>query len=140
MESLILQRAHVEEMFAHARGARPEECCGLVGVAGHAARTIYRMRNVASNPLVTYQAAVRDLAEAQVTMRGRREDLLGIYHSHPLDAAPVPSERDVRLAYHPSAIYFIIGFDERDECVLRAFRIFKSEARWETASFQVVEA
>ncbi len=56
-----------------------------------------------------YEAAPEELFAAQRVMRERGEELLGIYHSHPRSPKPVPSETDVRLAYYPSAIYFIIG-------------------------------
>jgi proteasome lid subunit RPN8/RPN11 len=46
-------------------------------------------------------------------MRMRGEELLAIYHSHPRDAEPVPSETDVRLAFYPNVVYFIIGFSLR---------------------------
>jgi hypothetical protein len=49
----------------------------------------------------------------------------------------VPSAADVRLAFYPSAVYFIIGFDAAGACVLRAFRILEREGRWEPAGFAV---
>jgi proteasome lid subunit RPN8/RPN11 len=133
---IVLQRAQVEEMYAHAREAQPEECCGLVGGARDAARSIYRLRNVARDALVSYEAAPEDLFDAQRRMRGRGEQLLGIYHSHPRSADPVPSETDVRLAYYPSAIYFIIGL-EGEQATLRAFRINEGSRVWERASYTV---
>ena len=56
-----------------------------------------------------YEAAPEDLFAAQRQMRDRGEELLAIYHSHPRSAEPVPSETDVRLAFYPQAVYFIIG-------------------------------
>lgn len=123
-------------MYAHAREAEPLECCGLVGGAGTAARSIYRLRNVAHDALVSYEAAPEDLFDAQRLMRERGEQLLGIYHSHPRSQDPVPSETDVRQAYYPSAIYFIIGL-EGQQATLRAFRINEAERLWERASYTV---
>ena len=99
---------------------------------------VYRLRNVARDPLVAYEAAPEDLFGAQRLMRQRNEELLAIYHSHPRAVEPVPSEADVRLAFYPSAVYFIIGF-RGDDPVLRAFRISESEGRWEPARFRVAE-
>src|SRR5687767_1824697 len=125
---ITLVREHVEQMYSHARAASPAECCGLVGGRdGGRAESIYRLRNVAHNPLVTYEAAPEDLFAVQREMRGRGEHLLGIYHSHPRSPEPVPSARDVRLAFYPSAIYFIIGLSETD-ATLRAFRISERKA------------
>lgn len=109
--------------------------------------SIYPLRNIAPDKSVAYDGDPQDLCEAQRVMRSRGEQLLGVYHSHPREAAPVPSESDVRLAYHPSAIYFIIGMESdggADEnavaASLHAFRIFRSEKRWERVEYAVIES
>jgi proteasome lid subunit RPN8/RPN11 len=143
---VIIGREQVEEMLAHAREARPEECCGLVGGDGdHVGASVYRLRNIAPDRSVAYDGDPQDLCEAQRLMRARGEQLLGIYHSHPREALPAPSETDVRLAYHPSAIYFIIGLEtdapeENFAASLGAFRIFRSEKRWERVEYRIVES
>ena len=143
---VTIGRAQFEEMLAHARAARPSECCGLVGERDGTGASVYRLRNIAPDPLVTYDGDPQDLCEAQRTMRARGEQLLGVYHSHPRESAPVPSESDVRLAYHPSAVYFIIGLGEavaaggEENASLHAFRIFRSEKRWERVEYAVVES
>ena len=134
---LTLRRDEFEEMLAHAREARPEECCGLLGGSGDEARSVYRLRNVAANRRTSYEAAPEDLFAAQREMRARGERLLAVYHSHPESAKPEPSERDVRLAFYPSAVYFIVGFTREGEPVARAFRVFEAERRWERAEFRV---
>lgn len=135
---VALRRAHVEEIYAHAREARPAECCGLLGGREQAAQSLYRLRNVARDASVAYEASPGGLFAAQRTMRERGESLIGIYHSHPRAAEPVPSETDVRLAFYPEAVYFIAGFVE-DAGVLRAFRIYEDARRWERVEFRVIE-
>lgn len=126
-------------MTAHAQEVNPLECCGLVGgAADGGARSVYRLRNVAAHPLVAYEAAAEDLFAAQKIMRERGEQLLGIYHSHPRASEPVPSLTDVRLAYYPSAIYFIIGLSGTS-AQLRAFRLSEAEGRWEPVDFHVLD-
>jgi [CysO sulfur-carrier protein]-S-L-cysteine hydrolase len=137
---ITLSRAHLEEIFAHAREANPAECCGLVGgsLEEGAARSVYRLRNVALAPLVAYEAAPEELFAAQKLMRERDEEMLAIYHSHPRSAEPLPSETDVRLAYYPSAFYFIIGLS-RTQATLRAFRISEREGRWERVEYRIAD-
>jgi proteasome lid subunit RPN8/RPN11 len=135
---ITLLREHVEEMFAHAREMIPTECCGLVAGSRREARAVYRLRNVARDPLVGYEAAPEELFAAQRDMRERGQELLGIYHSHPRSIEPVPSETDVRLAYYPSAIYFIIGLGA-ESATLRAFRISERDARWEPVEYAVAD-
>jgi proteasome lid subunit RPN8/RPN11 len=132
-------RPLAEEMFAHAREASPEECCGLLGGREGRAGSVYPLRNIAPRSEVAYEAAPEELFDAQRRMRQRGESLVAVYHSHPHSADPVPSATDVRLAFYPSAIYLIIGFDGVTGCVLRAFRISESEGRWERADLEVGE-
>jgi proteasome lid subunit RPN8/RPN11 len=134
-----LRRALAEEMFAHARAASPEECCGLVGGVESEAASVYPLTNIAREPSKSYEAAPTELFGAQRRMRERGESLLGIYHSHPRAQDPKPSATDVRLAFYPSAVYFIIGFDEQGECVLRAFRVYEREGLWERADFELTD-
>lgn len=131
-----LRRVHVQEMYAHAREAQPEECCGLIGGIESVARSVYRLRNVARDALVGYEAAPEDLFEAQRQIRNRGEQLLAIYHSHPLSSEPEPSDTDVRMAYYPSAIYFIIGL-QGEEANLGAFHISETARVWERANYTV---
>jgi proteasome lid subunit RPN8/RPN11 len=94
------------------------------------------MRNVAAAAHVSYEAAPEDLFAAQRQMRERGEELLAIYHSHPRSAEPAPSETDVRLAYYPKAVYFIVGL-AGPQPVMRAFRISEREERWEEVEYVI---
>lgn len=135
---IAIRRTLIEEMFARAREAQPGECCGLVGGVGTAARSVYPLRNVARDPLNAYEGAPQELFDAQRLMRERGEKLVAIYHSHPRADDPVPSESDVRAAYYPAAVHFIIGL-AGGEAVLRAFRLFEGEGRWERVEYEIAE-
>lgn len=136
---IILLTSQIERIIDDAREAAPAECCGLIGGAADGrAESIYRFHNVADNPLVTYEAAPEELFAAQRLMRGRGEQLLAIYHSHPRAAEPSPSETDVRLAYYPAAIYLIVGLSGA-EPVLRAFRISEKERSWEAVEYEIAD-
>lgn len=126
-------------MIEHARACAPAECCGLVGGRAGAALNVYRLRNIAPDALVAYEAAPPELFAAQREMRARGEELLGIYHSHPRSADPAPSQTDVRLAFYPSSIYFIIGFTPGGEGALRAFRISEGAGSWERVGVDILE-
>ena len=135
---MLLTKAQINQIIAHAREAAPHECCGLIGGwPDGVARSVYRARNVAADPFVAYEAAPEDLFIAQRKMRDGGEELIAIYHSHPRSSDPRPSTTDVRLAYYPSAVYFIVGLGTA-EPRLRAFRISESEGRWEPVDFEVV--
>ena len=135
---ITITREQVSELIAHAREASPEECCGLIGGATSGmAQSVYRLRNVAPTPLVTYEAAPEDLFTAQRTMRERGEHLLAIYHSHPRASDPHPSDTDVRLAYYPTAVYLIVGLGNQEPCA-KAFRISEKEGKWQPVPFNII--
>jgi [CysO sulfur-carrier protein]-S-L-cysteine hydrolase len=132
-----LQGIHIAQIFGNAREAEPAECCGLIsGTTEGAAKTIFPLRNIAGDKTVSYEAAPEDLFAAQREMRERDEQLLGIYHSHPRSAEPAPSETDVRLAYYPEAVYFIVGL-AAPQPVMRAFRISERDERWEQVEYAI---
>jgi len=138
--TLTITPDHFTEIIAHARAAAPRECCGLVGgTEGGRARTVYRLRNIAADSQVTYEAAPEDLFAAQRAMRERGEQLIAIYHSHPRATDPSPSETDVRLAYYPTAVYFIVGLGNQEPC-LRAFHISEPAETWRPAVFTIEES
>ena len=134
-----ISQTQVNDLVEHARKTSPHECCGLIGGKDARTGTVYPLRNVAADRLVTYEAAPEDLFAAQRAMRDRGEQLLAIYHSHPRSNDPQPSETDVRLAYYPSAVYFIVGLGNEEPC-LRAFRISERKGSWEPAEFEIVTA
>jgi proteasome lid subunit RPN8/RPN11 len=136
--ALQLRREHLEAMIAHAREAAPAECCGLLGGSAEArVVSLYRLRNVAADPEVRYEAAPEDLFAAQRQMRDRGEELLAIYHSHPGAANPTPSETDIRQAFYPSATYLIIGLAGGGPTI-NAFNISEREHRWHQVEYEIV--
>lgn len=138
MPKLELRREHLEAMVTHARATAPFECCGLIGgSSGTQAQTIYRLRNVASNPEVAYEAAPEELFASQRQMRERGEVLFAIYHSHPRSSDPSPSQTDVKLAYYPLAAYLIVGL-AGSEPVVRAFRISERDNNWSPVEYAIV--
>jgi proteasome lid subunit RPN8/RPN11 len=128
----------LEQILAYAKEAVPTECCGLIGGDGEHARSLYPLRNVAIDAQVAYEAAPEDLFAAQRQMRERGEELLAIYHSHPRSAQPEPSETDVRLAYYPHALYFIVGLAGARP-VMRAFHISEREDHWEEVEYAIAD-
>jgi proteasome lid subunit RPN8/RPN11 len=138
MPTIHLRREHLEAMIAHAREAAPAECCGLVGGSWSRASSLYRLRNVTSEPEVRYEAAPEDLFAAQRQMRERGEELLAIYHSHPRAVEPSPSETDIRQAFYPSATYLIIGLGGSGP-VIKAFNISEREHRWHPVEYEIVD-
>ena len=111
----------VEQMLERARKEAPAECCGLLAGPDDAITEILPAAN-ASASANEYFIAPQDLIAALHSMRERRMNHLGIYHSHP-HTENFPSRRDIELAYYPSCAYFIISPQSSAGRRMRAFAI-----------------
>src|SRR5690348_10430726 len=122
MELVRIAAAAREAILAHAREARPGECCGLlVGKPGAIERAV-RARNLAEES-TRYLIDPVDHISVRRAARDRGLSVLGFYHSHPL-GEPVPSPVDVDEASYPEAIYLIAGAGpEGPLSDIRAYRI-----------------
>ena len=120
-----LPRSIHDEMVAHALEDRPYEVCGLLaGEAGRVTR-VFRARNKERSP-VRYEIEPTDLLRIFREIDDADLEHVGMYHSHTHTQA-YPSATDIRLAYYPDALYFIVSLlDERAPHV-RAFRIRDGE-------------
>src|SRR5205823_2341555 len=104
---LMVPSQFVEEMFAQARAALPNECCGLLagkleGDEKAVAVRRFPLTNEAASP-VLYEAPAQELFAADREMRREGIDIVAIYHSHPTSAA-VPSKTDRERNGHGSEV------------------------------------
>lgn len=112
-------------MIEHARRELPNECCGvLIGRPGVFERVI-PIASIPPSP-DSYYMSPEEQIEIFTELGESGESLLGIYHSHPEGPAS-PSGMDIRLAFHPEAVYFIVSLKNRKKPEVRAFRIEKQE-------------
>lgn len=115
-----LARHLYDEIVAHARADAPNECCGMIAVGEGRALEVYRAENAAASPL-RYEVDPQDQYRIEMAIDDAGWELGAIYHSH-TRSAPYPSQTDINLAFHPDALYLIVGL-AADEPELRAFRI-----------------
>jgi proteasome lid subunit RPN8/RPN11 len=112
---------HVAQMIDHARAARPEEACGLLGGRDGRVEKVYPLPNTERSP-VRYLAEPQAQVDAMLEIEERGQEILGIYHSH-LDAPAYPSATDVSMAAYPDAVYLIVSLIDNNSPVLGAFHI-----------------
>lgn len=121
MMNLRLPATMREEIIAHAESELPRECCGLIAGKDGEATRLYRLTNVeAGNRL--YRIDDDELYGVIRELDDREEDILVIYHSHPVTEA-YPSRTDVNLAFYPDAFYLICSLQDPERPSLRSFRI-----------------
>jgi proteasome lid subunit RPN8/RPN11 len=120
-ERLALPAALRDEIIAHARAEAPKEACGLIAGTGTGAARIIRCTNAHPAPVTRYTIDPREQLRAFREMEAKGEDLVAIYHSHPV-TQPHPSPTDRAEAHYPDAFYVLVSLrDATPE--LRAFRI-----------------
>ena len=109
------------EMFAHAREAAPNECCGLLVGAGSLIDECVRVRNVDPRPAARYRLDPAEHIAVNRRLRGTNRTVVGCYHSHPHSPA-VPSDSDCAEAYYQDFVWVIVSLETREGAVA-AYRI-----------------
>ena len=122
-----------DEILAHAREDAPNECCGMIAARDGEAVRVYRAVNAAASPL-RYEIDPQDQYRIEMEIEDAGLDLGAIYHSH-TRSEPYPSQTDVNLAFHPHAMYVIVGV-AGEEPDVRAYRIV--DGRIDAAGLEVV--
>lgn len=120
-----LRPSQIQEIFDHCLTERPNEACGLLGGRDEAVLKVYPARNKEQSP-VRYEVEPADLLRIFREIDGADQELVGIFHSHVYTQA-YPSQTDVRLAYYPDVLYFLVSLANEREPVLRAFTILDGQ-------------
>jgi proteasome lid subunit RPN8/RPN11 len=103
-----IAREMYDEIVAHAVEEAPNECCGIVSLAGEDAARVYRTTNTEASPF----RFVIDPAEQYRVYKEIMDadlDLGAIYHSH-TRSEPEPSQTDINFAKEwPGVLWIIVG-------------------------------
>jgi proteasome lid subunit RPN8/RPN11 len=116
-----LPKAAYTLILDHAREGKPEEICGILRGKGLEAYEAYRGKNIAAERIENYEVDPQTLLR-QFDFEDQGEEMMGIYHSHPVSVA-YPSATDAWNAHYPDSIYFICSLEVDDAPVIRAFRM-----------------
>ncbi|MBK8046439.1 MAG: M67 family metallopeptidase [Anaerolineales bacterium] len=106
-------------MVAHAREGKPEEICGVVRGRAGVALEVVRGRNIAAERVENYEVDPATLL-LQFTFEDAGDEMIAIYHSHPVSVA-YPSATDAWNANYPESIYLICSLEFDDAPVIRGF-------------------
>lgn len=122
MADLVIPKAIVDDIVAHAKELTPHECCGLLAGTNGIVSHLYRIKNIvamegaqnlssfdpakvahlerlspAERAEIAFVMDMQDFSTAKKDMRNKRLDLQVVYHSHPQDPAR-PSVTDIKIA------------------------------------------
>jgi [CysO sulfur-carrier protein]-S-L-cysteine hydrolase len=114
-----------KEIVDHGLREFPNECCGLVAAKDGVPVRVYAMTNLDASP-VSYRLDPKEQLHVFDEMDAECLDLWAIYHSHTHSEA-YPSDTDTRLAFYPDSFYLLLSLTDRENPLLRAFRIVEGE-------------
>ncbi|MBL8075395.1 MAG: M67 family metallopeptidase [Nitrospira sp.] len=122
MADLIIPKAILDDIIAHAKELTPYECCGLLAGNNGVVTQLYRIKNIvamegaqnlssfdsakaahlerlspAERAEIAFVMDMQDFSTAKKDMRNNGLDLQVVYHSHPHDPAR-PSVTDIKIA------------------------------------------
>ena len=117
---ISIKRDVYNQIVAHAKADLPNEACGYLAGLDGVVTLGYQLTNVDHGP----EHFSFDPAEQFKTVKDARSkglQILANYHSHP-ETPSRPSQEDIRLAFDPDILYFIISLAQQ-EPVVKAFQI-----------------
>ena len=121
----VITEASRRQIFEHCLGERPNEACGLLAGHGERVERVFTARNREQSP-IRYEVDPSDLIRIFREIDDADLELVGIFHSHVFTQA-YPSQTDVRLAYYPDALYWLVSLANEREPVLRAYTILDGQ-------------
>lgn len=126
---LIIKRAISEEIVKHCKEHFPEEACGILAGKNDKIEIAYPMNNKDRSPESYFMEPMEQL-KAMKDIRRQGLEMLAIYHSHTSSQA-YPSKKDVELAFYPSVSYVIVSLRDKENPVIRSFKIEEGVIREE---------
>jgi [CysO sulfur-carrier protein]-S-L-cysteine hydrolase len=131
---VLISRALLDDLIAHAREEAPNECCGVVAVEAGAAdgqacaARVHRAVNTAASPL-RFEVDGLQLLRTMDDIEAAGRELGAIYHSH-TRSAPYPSQTDINFAVNwPGVEWIIVGLAGSGEPEVRSYVIDGADVR-----------
>ncbi|MFA6922617.1 MAG: M67 family metallopeptidase [Bacteroidales bacterium] len=112
----------IDKIIAHAKKENPIEACGYLVGSANTITKIYEMKNI-DNSQEHFSFDKIEQFEVLKNSRKNGLEIIANYHSHPKTPSR-PSEEDIKLAFDPNILYFIISLAENIP-VLKAFKIIE---------------
>jgi proteasome lid subunit RPN8/RPN11 len=103
-----LTRSVLEQIFAEAARARPQEACGILLGRHRRIEAAKPAQNVHPTPNTHFEIDPQALVDAHRAAREDGPEVLGYYHSHPSGPAE-PSATDRALANSDGRVWAIAG-------------------------------
>ncbi len=145
---LRISYADYEAMRAHGEETFPNECCGVLlgkslGAEGNRVDSLVRAGNTRTDSAHNrYNIAPGELVRIQRTARGRGQDIVGFYHSHP-DHPAQWSSTDFNEAHWLGCSYVITSVQSGRAAISNSFLLTgtsEEDKRFEDESIEILLA
>lgn len=105
----------LDELYAHAKEAYPEEACGVFAQKTSRARVVYlRCTNTAEDKQETFRIDGAEMARIEAEY-----EVIGVCHSHPDCLSARPSPRDVVMCNMNEIPFHIVSYPVQDyQCLM----------------------
>jgi len=125
-----LDTLFAKEIVEHGLRELPNEACGLIAGTDGSAAKVFAMRNMDGSP-ISYRLDPKEQLHVTKEIEDTGWELWGIYHTHTHTEA-YPSETDRDRArwvqpFYPDVYYLLVSLSDRNNPVVRAFRITEGE-------------
>ncbi len=128
-DGLTIPNRHYQTMLHHLQATYPLEGCGLMSGKAGTVTAVYPIDNILKSP-TAYEMDPKQQAETMLAIEANGDDLLAIYHSHPVGPLK-PSPTDIDRAYYPESIYLIVSLASQDRPKMKGYWIV------DTAVFEI---
>ena len=141
---LRIPRPHYEALRQHGEETYPHECCGvLLGRFDDDQRVVTSVARCGNtrddSPQNRYNIDPRELIRVQREGRGRGEEIIGFYHSHP-DHPAMWSATDLAEAHWFGCSYVITSVEKGKAATTNSFELTGSEEQDKQLVSEKIEA
>jgi proteasome lid subunit RPN8/RPN11 len=134
-----LDTLFAKEIVEHGLREFPNEACGLIAGTDGSAAKVFAMRNMDASP-VSYRLDPMEQLRVTKEIEEAGWEVWGIYHTHThTEAYPSGTDRDRARwvqPFYPDVYYLLVSLSDRDNPVVRTFRITDSEVTEEELSIR----
>lgn len=119
-DKLSFSKSSYVEIIDHCRSELPFEACGILSGINHTVYTVWKLNNEIKSDRRFFIGKETVNKTLQKIIQ-KREEVLGIYHSHP-STAPIPSNTD--LFSHPDTnVKMIIVSLKKVNPIMKCYKI-----------------
>lgn len=120
---LQIEEIIYNQLIVHSQEDAPIEACGYLAGTDNKITHYYKLTNIDNSP-VHFSFDAKEQFTVMKNARNKGLKILANYHSHPESEAR-PSQEDIRLAYDPNILYFIVSLIDKN---IKAFKIIDNVA------------